>query len=130
MRFQPQPYLTTIAVGLLSLWVGSALADTPTVPFKDPIIINLPPKDLRNLEGRPKAPSRQSVTCIYDDGNLYLEFAIPEGECQLMLSDSSTGEMVVEYFDSAVSEPVYVGYHRTASLTVNTENGNTYAGEW
>lgn len=77
-----------------------------------------------------KAPSRQSVICMYDEGNLYFEFAIPEGECQLMLSDSSTGEIVVEYFDSAVSEPVYVGYHRTASLTVNTENGNTYTGEW
>ena len=80
--------------------------------------------------GRPKAPSMQSVMCEYYDGIMTFEFAIPEGECQLMLSDSSTGEVVVEYFDSAVSEPVYVGYHRTASLTVNTENGNTYTGEW
>ena len=115
---------------MCSLWYVSALADTPVFPFKSPTVIDLPPKNLKNPGGRPKAPSRQSVVCIYDDGNLYFEFAIPEGECQLMLSDSSTGEIVVEYFDSAVSEPVYVGYHRTASLTVNTENGNTYAGEW
>ena len=83
-----------------------------------------------NTSSRPKAPSMQSVSCTYSDGNLYFEFAIPEGECQLILSDSSTGEIVVEYFDSAVSEPVYVGYHRTASLTVDTENGKTYTGSW
>ena len=72
----------------------------------------------------------QSVMCTYDDGNLYFEFAIPEGQCQLILSDPSTGETVVAGFDSDVTEPVYVGYHSTADLTVTTENGNTYTGSW
>ena len=94
------------------------------------VVIYVPLKPKTNTSLRPKAPSMQSVMCTYDDGNLYFEFAIPEGECQLILSDSSTGEVVVEYFDSAVSEPVYVGYHRTASLTVDTENGKTYTGSW
>ena len=77
-----------------------------------------------------KAPSRQSVTCIYDAGNLYFEFAIPEGQCQIILSDLSTGETVVAGFDSDMTEPVYVGYHSTADLTVTAENGNTYTGSW
>lgn len=80
--------------------------------------------------GRPKAPSRQSVTCVYYDGTLTFEFAIPEGECQLILSDLSTGEIVAADFDSAMSEPIYVGYHSTASLTVTTANCHTYTGEW
>ena len=68
--------------------------------------------------------------CTYDDGNLYFEFTIPEGECQLILSDPSTGETVAAGFDSAMSEPIYVGYHSTASLTVTTANCHTYTGEW
>ncbi len=72
----------------------------------------------------------QQVSCTYSDGNLYFEFAIPEGECQLLLSDMATGETIAAGFDSASSEPVYVGYHATASLTVTTANGNTYSGTW
>lgn len=104
-----------------------AMADNnpPTVP-KAPIQLQPRP----NPSHRPKAPSMQRVNAVYSDGFLTFEFAYPEGECELQLMDLSTGEMVVEYFDSAVTEPVYVGYHSTASLTVTTENGNTYTGEW
>ena len=84
----------------------------------------------KNTSSRPKAPSMQQVSCSYSDGNLYFEFAIPEGQCQVILSDLVTGEMVAAGFDSAASEPVYVGYHSTASLTVTTANGHTYTGEW
>lgn len=124
----------------ITLFTGTAIAVACFLPVCDMAADNssgnsnvhgkfrLMPKT--STVGRPKAPSMQSVMCEYYDGIMTFEFAIPEGECQLMLSDSSTGEVVVEYFDSAVSEPVYVGYHRTASLTVNTENGNTYTGEW
>ena len=72
----------------------------------------------------------QAVPCTYSDGNLTFEFAYPEGNCSAVLSDLSTGETVVANFDSAVTEPVYVGYHATASLTVTTSNGNIYSGMW
>lgn len=99
-------------------------SDNPKIRGKFKLMPTTPTK------GRPKAPSMQNVMCEYDDGFLTFEFAYPEGVCELQLTDLSTGEMVVEYFDSAVTEPVYVGYHSTASLTVSTENGNTYTGEW
>ena len=79
---------------------------------------------------RHKSSSMQSVPCTYSDGNLTFEFAYPEGNCSAVLSDLLTGETVVANFDSAVTEPVYVGYHATASLTVTTSNGNTYSGMW
>ena len=72
----------------------------------------------------------QQVSCTYSDGYLYFEFAIPEGECQLLLKDLATGDTVAAGFNSASSEAVYVGYHSTASLTVTTSNGNTYSGMW
>ena len=84
----------------------------------------------KNPSTRPKAPSMQQVNCIYSDGNLYFEFAFPEGQCQLLLSDLVTGETVATGFDSTSSEALYVGYHSTASLTVTTANGNTYSGMW
>lgn len=130
MRFPRYLYLTVLTASLSAVWGGSAAADTPTNPIKNPIVIDLPPRNTGDFGARPKAPSMQSVTCTYNDGFLTFEFAFPEGECELMLSDLSTGDMVIEYFDSAVTEPVYVGYHSTASLTVTTENGNTYTGEW
>lgn len=119
-------FIGVFLFGNILLPIRAAEPTIPTPPPVQPIVLLPGPKP--NL--RPKAPSRQIVTCIYDEGNLYFEFAIPEGQCQLFLSDPSTGETVVAGFDSDVTEPVYVGYHRTASLTVNTENGNTYAGEW
>ena len=99
---------------------------TPNSPTKG--IIALQPKPKPNY--RPKAPSMQQVSCTYSEGNLYFEFAFPEGQCQLLLSDLVTGETVAAGFDSASSEPVYIGYHSTASLTVTTANGNTYSGNW
>ena len=94
------------------------------------IPIRLPLNPKPNISHRPKAPSMQNVTCTYNEGSLTFEFAYPEGQCQLILADPTTGETVAAGFDSAVSEPVYVGYHSTASLTVTTANGNTYTGMW
>ncbi|MBD5181791.1 MAG: hypothetical protein HDS23_00775 [Bacteroides sp.] len=94
------------------------------------VVIKLPIKPKPNPTLRPKAPSMQDVTCTYNEGMLTFEFAYPEGECELQLTDLSTGEMILDNFDSAISEPVYVGYHSTASLTVTTANGNIYSGGW
>lgn len=118
-----------LTASVLMLGTGVADADngnqSGSADFKQ-IVLN----PGRPVGHRHNAPSRQSVMCTYDDGNLYFEFTIPEGQCQLILSDPSTGETVVAGFDSYVTEPVYVGYHSTASLTVTTANCHTYTGEW
>ena len=118
-----------LTASVLMLGTGVADADngnqSGSADFKQ-IVLN----PGRPVGHRHNAPSKQSVMCTYDDGNLYFEFAIPEGECQLILSDLSTGEVVAADFDSAMSEPIYIGYHSTASLTVTTANGHTYTGEW
>ncbi len=117
-----------IFAAVLSLGSLIVYADGGSTSSTPPKVISLQPKYPTQL--RPKAPSMQQVSCTYSDGNLYFEFAIPEGECQLLLSDMATGETIAAGFDSASSEPVYVGYHATASLTVTTANGNIYFGTW
>ena len=116
-------------ITLTSIWGVATYADNanPT-EGKDVKPIVLRPK--HPINHRHNAPSRQQVSCVYYDGTLTFEFAIPEGKCQLILSDLSTGEIVAADFDSAMSEPIYIGYHSTASLTVTTANGHTYTGEW
>ena len=112
--------------------IAGAMADNNNggTNTKKDFTIRLPLNPNPNTSHRPKAPSRHEVNCIYYDGYLTFEFAIPEGECELILSDLSTGEIVAADFDSAMSEPIYVGYHSTASLTVTTTNGHTYTGVW
>ena len=117
-----------LSVAILSIGSAVVFADGGTTSGNTKKVMTLKPN--YPIGYRPKAPSMQQVSCTYSDGNLYFEFVFPEGQCQLLLSDLVTGETVVAGFDSAASEPVYVGYHSTASLTVTTANGNTYSGIW
>ena len=122
-----------VAIAGIAIGLGVCYPESPGAGGTggyQPIVILLPPRNSKETGYRPKAPSMQHITCMYYDGTLTFEFAIPEGECQLILSDLSTGEIVAADFDSAMSEPVYVGYHSTASLTVTTANGHTSTGEW
>ena len=79
---------------------------------------------------RPRVPSAQEVICNYIDDYVYITFAIPEGECEFFLTDLKTGECVYSSFDSENPEPMYVGHHETAEVTVTTANDHTYTGSW
>lgn len=104
----------------------SIKADTNSNPSGTTIIIT-PTKPTGN---RPKSPSRQEVTCLYIEDSLYINFAIPEGECNLYLYDLTTGETISATFDSYESEPIYIGYHNSAEITIDTQSGNSYSGTW
>ncbi|MDE6717893.1 MAG: hypothetical protein K2J70_06850 [Muribaculaceae bacterium] len=79
---------------------------------------------------RPRVPSAQEVICNYIDEYVYITFSIPEGECEFFLTDLKTGECVYSSFDSENPEPIYVGHHETAEVTVTTANDHTYTGSW
>ena len=64
------------------------------------------------------------------DSYIYFGFAIPEGECEMVLSDLNTGEIVTATFDSEDCEPIYVGEIESAEVTLTTENVHTYCGTW
>lgn len=109
--------------------VKAADSNNPPTPINPPREIII--KSWKNPTSlRPKAPTRQQIECTYADGSLYFLFAIPEGECQLSMTDLSTGEVVYTDFDSEASEPVYIGYHESGEIYISTESGNTYSGSW
>ena len=70
--------------------VKAADSNNPPTPINPPREIII--KSWKNPTSlRPKAPTRQQIECTYADGSLYFLFAIPEGECQLSMTDLSTG---------------------------------------
>lgn len=78
---------------------------------------------------RPKAPSMQYISCTYMDGMLYVDFAYPEGECVLTVTNLSNGLSSSYGFDSTEAAEIYVGNLAKARLDVTTAYGNSYQGE-
>lgn len=76
---------------------------------------------------KPRMPSRQCVYGIYDGENLYIEFSIPEGMCDMAVSDSYGFEQTYQ-FDSNSPSVTYVGEVETAEITITTSCGNVYEG--
>ncbi|MDE6499042.1 MAG: hypothetical protein K2L21_10330 [Muribaculaceae bacterium] len=77
-----------------------------------------------------RAPAFQNVSCSYDGAALYITFVNGEGECELTLTDNASGIPSNYYFDSEAPACLMVGELLSASITITTEAGNTYVGEF
>ena len=75
---------------------------------------------------RPHAPSRQQIDCYYLDGILYIEFLLPEGECQMTVTYDCGIEDYL--FSSTIPSEIYMGELDEFDIEIETENGNTYEG--
>lgn len=74
-------------------------------------------------------PALITVDCWYSEGELYIEFREPEGDCDITVTDTTTGFTVTDTFDSAVPYTLYIGSPASATITLITDEGNTYIGE-
>ncbi len=86
-------------------------------------------KELKSSNSRPKAPSMQFIECWCGDGVLSFDFNIPEGICNLSVTDKKSGFVYNYVFDSSEHTEVYVGELEYADITITTALGNTYIGE-
>ena len=82
----------------------------------------------QSLSGRPKAPSRQNIFCVYDGEVLDFVFTYSEGECTLVVTNLSSGSVRSYSFDSSDEASVYVGPLNTAKIEIVTSKGNEYEG--
>lgn len=78
---------------------------------------------------RPKVPSRQVITCGYDESVFYLSFVLPEGQCTLSASDSDGHYEYVEF----ESTDLYIQIpteemHGDIEVTLQTALDKTYIG--
>ena len=120
-------FISLLLIGASSLWAENDKTTDKKKP-SNPQSIVLKPVISNPL--RPRTPSMQEVTCSYMDGYVCFDFAIPEGICDMVLTDLRSGETISATFDSESIEPIYVGVHETAEVSVTTANEHTYCGAW
>lgn len=116
--------LVLIAIMLLHL---PLLSQSSNGNSKNAVAILL--KDPMRNNNRPKAPSKQFIECWYGDGELSFDFTIPEGMCNLNVTDGKSGFVYNYVFDSSEHAEVYVGNLEHADITITTALGHTYIGE-
>ncbi|ROS82014.1 hypothetical protein EEK90_12245 [Muribaculaceae bacterium Isolate-036 (Harlan)] len=116
--------LVLIAIMLLHL---PLLSQSSNGNSKNAVAILL--KDPTRNNNRPKAPSKQFIECWYGDGELSFDFTIPEGMCNLNVTDGKSGFVYNYVFDSSEHAEVYVGNLEHADITITTALGHTYIGE-
>ncbi len=89
----------------------------------------LHPKGGNNPNKRPNMPSRQIIRCTYDSSNLTVEFTVPEGICDVVVTEHSTGIATYNIIDSSeLTETIFVGTLTESSIEISTEKGNVYSG--
>ena len=116
--------LVLIAIMLLHL---PLLSQSSNGNSKNAVAILL--KDPTRNNNRPKVPSKQFIECWYGDGELSFDFTIPEGMCNLNVTDGKSGFVYNYVFDSSEHAEVYVGNLEHADITITTALGHTYIGE-
>lgn len=90
--------------------------------------INLRPTN-PNYQNRPRMPSMITVDCWYGNGELSIEFRDPEGECDITVTDTTTGFTLTDTFDSTLPYTIHIGTPQSATITLTTDEGNIYYGE-
>lgn len=80
--------------------------------------------------GFPKKPSAQRIQCIYSNGEMFIFFAIPEGECKITVYDYITGNIKWYVEDSNEDIVIQTGKLKSAGIEILTENGHLYSGEF
>ncbi len=74
-------------------------------------------------------PSRQRITCVYEDGTLYLEFKYSEGEAVLSVTDLCHGGCTEHVFSTDAPALIYIGAVEAATIEIYTESGSEYVAE-
>ncbi len=81
-----------------------------------------------NRPMRPKTPLMQEIYGFYENGYLFLEFAIPEGQCVMTINELIDGTSRQYYFESSEDVQVYIGAITEVDIRIETANGNIYDG--
>lgn len=81
-----------------------------------------------NRDNRPRNPSRQQVTCLYDGECVYLSFLVPEGQCNLIITEQNIGVTNYYIFNSEDEIAIPVGIIKSSILRIDTEFGKSYEG--
>ncbi len=77
---------------------------------------------------RPGIPSRQIINCTYDGGELTIDFTVPEGMCEVALTESTGMAFQYTVDSSDLTATIFVGPIGESEIEISTESGNVYSG--
>lgn len=81
----------------------------------------------KSTPSRPRMPAHQRISAEYLDGILYIEFKIPEGNCEVKYTNTVTGLRGSSDFDSTSPANILIGSLRgRLELSITTSFGNEY----
>jgi len=127
MKTFNQRLITIIAIAFF-IFSGFSLHAQQQSSGNSQIPIYIIGGDTSNKHMRPQAPSRQRIDCSYENGILYIEFKVSEGECLLSINNIETNEITQYYFNSNYPSQIYIGNINNAEIIISTSIGNTYQG--
>lgn len=79
--------------------------------------------------GQPRAPELLNVVCFYSDNAIATDFINPEGNADMTVWNSTTGESSYHTFDSSDQSVIYVGeLGENSTIDIHTQAGNDYYG--
>ena len=77
---------------------------------------------------RPQAPSRQFIDCFYENEQLFISFAIPEGEGFVTVTDCDSGSSETFTIDTSICSDIFIGDIESAVIDIQTSKGYLYQG--
>lgn len=79
---------------------------------------------------RPQVPSKQRISLDYDGEYLTFGFVVPEGECDVVLTEWYSGAVQTYTIDSTpLSAEIYVGELYESTVTITTAKDNVYTAD-
>lgn len=121
--------LLIISTLILTLTSASELSERkPVASTRAERIILTPARD--KIANRPQVPSKQRISLDYDGEYLTFGFVVPEGECDVVLTEWYSGAVQTYTIDSTpLSAEIYVGELYESTVTITTAKDNTYTAE-
>lgn len=123
---QPYYYEKSLLFAISIILLGIPIEDAFSGIKREPKPISFKPIQKGNTT-RPQMPAHQRISAEYLDGILYIEFKIPEGNCEVKYTDTVTGLRGSSDFDSTSPANILIGSLRgRLELSITTSFGNEY----
>ena len=125
MGYQKSIFTLLLAIAIPSL----AAAEQNSRESKPRPPITLQKGNMGGITRYPKAPDRQSITCVYDGSTMELSFTVSEGISTLTVTDETPQCFTYSIDTSSLYVPVPVGsLSGSINIELDTERGNHFSG--
>ncbi len=127
-------FRTLLIIGAISAAFAleaTTQSDSPKTQEKAAAVTQKALKPVKSsVSARPRVPSRQVVTCAYDGEYLMFDFVVPEGECNVVVTEwFSNAQQSYTIDSSTLTADIHVGELYESTVTVTTEKGNVYTAD-